>query len=520
MKYAVTAGQMRAHEQYVMETLGIDAILLMERAALFTAEIVKERTQKDSRVLIVCGTGNNGADGLALARILTEADYNADVLLLGADDKRSALNVKQQNMLFCGQLFRTLTDTKKSGREYAVIVDAILGIGCTRMLEGEIKEAVEWMNTQNAERIAMDIPTGICSDTGRMLGTAFRADVTATFGLPKQGLYLGDGKKCAGKVKYDSCGMVYPDFRQKMEQQKADKTFVLEKADVVPYLKRDSGGNKSSFGKIGVLAGSRDIAGAAQLAVEAAFRSGGGYVRLCTHENNKNAVLQAVPETVLSLYDDVAENISGQVDALLAFADVICCGPGIGMSEDAKQMLQALLYHITENKTLILDADALNLIAREQKLAEAYKNLPCNVILTPHVLEFSRLSGYSVEEIKNDRVRMARKYATENKVILVLKDAQTVVADSLGNICISEKGNDGMAVAGSGDVLAGVLAGICGQVKDPYMSACLGVYIHATAGDRAKKKLGAHSMMPSDMIYELKKCMKKLGKEANNHEAV
>nr|MBQ8252727.1 NAD(P)H-hydrate dehydratase [Lachnospiraceae bacterium] len=520
MKYAVTAGQMKAHENYIMETLGLDAILLMERAALFTAEVLNECAEKEDRVLVVCGTGNNGGDGLALARILTETGYEADVLLIGDENKRSALNIRQEKMLFCRQKFRTLTDTKKSGKEYSVIVDAILGIGCTRDLSGEIRETVEWMNAQNAYKIAMDIPTGICSDTGCVRGAAFAADITVTFGLPKQGLYLGDGKKYAGGLKYDSCGMVYPDFWQKMAEKKSDKTFVIEKTDVRRGLKRDSGGNKATFGKIGVIAGSKNIAGAAELAVEAAFRSGGGYVRLCTHENNKNSIMQTIPETVLQLYGDRTEDVAGQVDAVLAFADVICCGPGLGTSEIAKEILNTLLQRITADKTLILDADALNLIAREHEPAEVFASLECDIILTPHVLEFSRLSKLPVEEIKADKVEIARAYAKKHGVILVLKDAQTVIADSGGNVCISPRGNDGMAVAGSGDVLSGVLAGICGQSDDPYTAACLGVYIHGMAGDKAKKKLGAHSMMPTDMIRELKKCMKKLGKEANEHEAV
>ena len=518
----MTAAQMREHEQYVMETIGIDASVLMERAAMYAAKVISKRIEKEDRILIVCGVGNNGADGVALARILTEKGFEADVLALGNFEKYTPLRRKQEEILrevfgpkegisADRRISESLTDTKKRQREYAVIVDAILGIGTSRELSGEIKEAVEWMNTLPAMKIALDIPTGICADTGRVLGAAFRADITTTFGLRKQGLLLGEGKVYSGKIKYDSCGMVYPSMSGK-------DTFILNKNEVRTYIKRNPNGNKATFGKLSFFAGNKEIAGAAILNVSAAFRSGAGYVRLCTHEENKEAVLEAAPETVLDLYGAEEEmSMREKVKKTAGFAGVICAGSGIGTGESAVTIMNALAEEIagSEQKTLVLDADALNLLAGDAVLKETVFQGKGSLILTPHVLEFSRLSGLSVEEIKSDRVKAAREFACKNKCILVLKDAQTVVAGPDGRVCISVKGNDGMAVAGSGDVLAGVIAAMAGQMKDSYIAACSGVYIHAMAGDMAAEKLGEHSMLPTDMIHCLKKCMKKLGKEAD-----
>ncbi len=533
MEYIITAQQMRQIENHIMNTVGMDAVVLMERAALSAARVLKKMTDKESRILIVCGFGNNGADGLALARILFEKGYMPEVLLLGDEEKRSILCRRQEQILrmILGETQETyisssLTDTKARRGEYAVIVDAILGIGASRPLSGELLEAVEWMNGLQGRKLALDVPTGICSDTGRMLTSAFCADVTVTFGMKKQGLFLGRGKVCAGKVLLDSCGMNYPYMLQKQERNAEKQTFLLNQKSVSSYLKRDLNGNKSTFGKIGMISGSSQIAGAAILGVLGAFRSGGGYVRLCTHENNKESVLAAVPETVLDLYLEVTEAVQlrQKVKAMTDFADVILAGSGLGMSQQSEVLLTELLLWAgtddAERKPLIFDADALNLIAEKPEIKTLFEQRKTRVILTPHIMEFSRISGMDVQEIKKNRIETARSFAMKNNCILVLKDAQTVVADEMGNVFVSDQGNDGMAVAGSGDVLAGIIGGMCGQIKDPYISACVGVYIHGMAGDIAASKLGAHSMMPTDLINGLKKCMKKLGKEAEKHEAI
>ena len=517
MKYVVTAEQMREHERHIMDEIGIDDMILMERAACFAAKVIEKKIKIKERILIVCGPGNNGADGIAVARILAEKGYTPDVMFVGTPEKYTELRKKQEDILrkeldtaAAEQIYCNLSNTKNAGKEYSVIVDAILGIGTSRELSGDFKEAVEWMNQTPALKIALDIPTGVCSDTGRVLGAAFCADITATFGLRKQGLLLGEGKLCAGKICYDSCGMLYPTMLPK-------QTFLLDKKTIRKALKRNPNGNKSTFGKISFISGSETIAGAAVLNVFAAFRSGAGYVRLCTHKQNKESVLGAAPETVLDLYEKETESTLGEkVKKSVEFAHVICAGSGLGTENTSKEIVSHIANEIQrmDGKTLILDADALNLMAYDEGLKEKIYASNVSVILTPHVLEFSRLCGLSIEAIKADFVNVARRYAQENHCILVLKDAQTVIACEDGRVCISTKGNDGMAVAGSGDVLAGIIAAVAGQIKDPYMAACIGVYVHGLSGDMAAEKFGKHSMLPTDMIHCVKKCIKKLGKEA------
>lgn len=514
MEKIVTSDEMRRLENYVIEDMGIDPLLLMERAALFAASRVKKHSGK--KVLLVCGCGNNGADGMALARILTEEGYRTEVTLVGNTERRSVLNRKQEELLmnvsrkdFC---LHTLTDTKSRHLEYSVIVDGILGIGANRGLQGELAEAVEFMNRLSGYKIALDIPTGVNSDTGVVAGTAFKADETVTFGLKKTGLLLNEGRQYAGRVRVNSCGIVYPGM-----DGFACSAFTLGKKDVRSCLVRDPQGNKSTFGKIGILAGSKAIGGAPLLCTAAAYRCGGGYVRLCTHANHRETILKVLPETVISAAT------CREVEELVRFADVLCAGPGIGKDEFSRQLLHTLFMETEHTPgTIILDADALNLIAADDRLekelwAWAKK---VNVILTPHLLEFSRLSGLSVADIREKKINVARKYAHEKGCTLVLKDAQTVVADAKGNLFIYAKGNCGMAVAGSGDVLAGILSGLAGQIKDPYIAACCGVYIHGMSGNRAARQLGSHSMLPTDMIKKLQKCMKKLGKEAEENGTV
>lgn len=533
MERIVTAKEMRRLEAFVMDEVGIDAILLMERAALFAASRVKKRLAKAcagtfeekirKKILIVCGMGNNGADGLALARILAEDGYQPEVVLVGNREKRSDLNGKQEKLLkgILGENFtiNTLTDTKNRQTEYSVIVDAVLGIGGNRELQGEIARAVEFMNGLSGYKLAMDIPTGVNSDTGNVTGIAFRADETVTFGLKKAGLLLNEGKQYAGKVKVNSCGIYYPFM---VGQEATGQIFTFEEKDLKKYLVRSSQGNKSTFGKIGILAGSEKVGGAAILCARGAYRSGGGYLRLCTHVNNRDSILQCLPETVLDVYGngEDAEADKKRIQELLAFSRVLCAGPGMGKSDRAARMLGELLCHISgTGKTLILDADALNLISEQERLKSSLCN-DANLILTPHLLEFSRLCGLSVREIRENKIEVSRSYAREWGCTLVLKDARTVVADRHGNVFVNTTGNSGMAVAGSGDVLAGIIAGLQGQIKDPYIAACCGVYIHGMAGDITAKKMGAHSMLPTDFVENVKKCMKKLGKEAEENGTV
>lgn len=535
MKAVVTAKQMRMLEEYAMQKLEIPPIVLMERASCAVAKCILEKwnNQKEKktsktkgRILVLCGNGNNGADGYALARILYEAGCRVTTLDCLGNKRRSELNQFQRKILeklsqetdaikmFSFSLNENGTTFLK--HEYDVIVDAILGIGVNRPLSDELISLVTWANEQTGLKVALDQPTGIDTDTGSLLGAAFKADITVTFGAKKVGQLLKEGKLSCGIVLVDTCAMYYANDCDILQYPPVSlegemSQFELEHADLGLFLSRNPLGNKGSFGKIGIIAGSREIGGAAILCTRAAFAAGAGYIKLLTHENNRIPVLERVPEVVLSVFTDEGK---ADLTSLFSFSKVIVIGPGIGTQWQAKQRFMELLSlyeRLSEKerrkKPLVVDADALNMLSDDDDLSQSLFSLGLTVIMTPHLLEFSRLCKKTLSKITANRVQIAREYAMRHQVILVLKDAQTIIASPLGQVCINTTGNDGMAVAGSGDTLCGILASLLGLQKDPFLSACAGVYIHGAAGDIACKKKGAHGMLPSDLIDAMKEVL-------------
>lgn len=537
MELLVTAEKMREIEQSIIHEFGLPAVVLMERAALCALQELQGALQgmENPRILIACGMGNNGADGMALARMLVEKGYCVTLVTVGDADKRTELNALQyhcyQTLCNDGKALEITAAalgrvTKENPREYAIIVDAILGIGVSRPLAGGFAQLVELLNALAGYKIALDLPTGIHTDTGEAPGVYFSADETVCFGAVKTGVCISAGKTAAGRVVCDSCGMLYGgDLPGRQETAETGSVYAFDGAggsdhvsieagaqqtersviwsmtrqDLAPFLYRDANGNKGSFGKVGMIVGSRTVPGAALLSSAAAYRSGCGYIRILTHEANRDLVMERTPEAVLELYRQ-PEDACIVLDALAAFSDVVVAGCGMGTGDGAQTILMELLEKPL--KGLILDADALTILAGSEGLMERVKALPCPVILTPHMKEFERVSKIPMQETAKDRLRIAREFAAEYHVILVLKDAQTVVAAPDGRCMINRYGNDGMAVAGSGDVLCGIIASMVGQNRDQdvYNSVCAGVVLHAMAGDMAKDKLGAHSMLPTDII--------------------
>lgn len=509
MKELVSAHEMRLLEQHMMEEVGVPAVVLMERAALFTFEKLREvLDDKKGRILVACGMGNNGGDGLALARMLAQRNFFVTVVMIGKKEKRSELNalqeriyrsLSQKNQLPELSVEELITRTGTKELAYDVIVDAILGIGVSRSLSGEYAALVECLNQMDSFKLAMDVPTGIHADTGQLLGTCFMADMTTTYGRIKTGLLLGEGKLAAGEVAVDDCGM------SDMNWQSDSDCFAMDIEDLTRLVKRHPNGNKGSFGKIGMIVGSQAVPGAALLSVGAAFRSGAGYLQVCTHEDNRALLMEQNPETVLKLYADSVQ-IESYLGDMLRFADVASIGCGLGV-EVAKTVLETLVTEYYEQlkqiKALVLDADALTAIANSEMLKDSLGKLPCHVVLTPHMKEFERLSGIKITDVAENRIAIARSFAKQWHVTLVLKDAQTVVAAPDGMVMINTFGNDGMAVAGSGDVLCGVIAAMIGQTDCVFDAVCAGVTIHAMAGDMARLQSGRHGMLPQDMIRML-----------------
>lgn len=482
MKYLVTSNEMKRYDNNTIEKIGIPGMVLMERAALSVMEHVKGHGKT---VMVLAGVGNNGGDGLALARLLAEQGFEVDVWCVGDEAKASSQWKQQREIL---RNFPVTVSSKAPTKEYTILVDALFGVGLSREVTGVYAEAVERFNHMNGYKLALDVPSGLDADTGRVLGCAVRVDKTVTFGFGKRGLVMYPGCEYAGEMVTTDIGISENSF---FGEPPAMFYYDEPVKELLP--KRVAYGNKGSFGKVLLVAGSLNMAGAAVLAARAAYRAGAGMVKLITPKENRVIVQAALPEALLGSLEDLEES--------MYWADVIAIGPGIGQNEEAFRCLKTILEK--GSHPLLVDADGLNLLAGSKELNELLQNYENDVILTPHVGELSRLTGESIATLKEDLSTWAMRLAKQLKAIVVAKDARTFVCEESKSICVNIRGNSGMATAGSGDVLAGVLAGLWAQGMDAYDAACVGVYVHAVAGECAAETIGEHGLMAGDIIQKL-----------------
>ncbi len=497
MEYLVTAKEMKEYDRNTIEKIGIPAAVLMERAALSVWDLIRERMSDIAAraVTIVAGMGNNGADGLALARLLSCKGYPVVVYCAG-DPARASSEWRRQYSILQHYSVRCLdvgTDFKGiSGIASGILVDALFGVGLSRDVEGLQRSVVEAMNNCRAEvRIALDIPSGIDSDSGVVRGIAVEGiDYTVTFGFCKRGLRLYPGCRHCGVVILADIGIDQTAFLGQIPQMVC---FDTSDRELLPQ--RDPYGNKGTFGKVLLLAGSKNMAGAALLAAKSAYRTGAGMVRLITASENRVIVQESIPEVLLAEQTDLEES--------LQWCDVVAIGPGLGKSDTAKACLKAVLQN--SDKPLLIDADGLNLLAEEPDLPELLSQRKRPAILTPHVGELKRLLHESekTESFKILLHEKAKMLAHKLHTVVVAKDAVTCICAEDHPICVNASANSGMATAGSGDVLAGVIAGLLAQGLSPYEAACKGVRLHALAGGRAVKAHGEHGCMAGDIADHL-----------------
>ena len=371
----------------------------------------------------------------------------------------------------------------------------MFGVGLVRPIEGHYAEVIHEMNSARAKKIAVDIPSGVNGDTGLEMGIAFSADLTVTFGYRKRGLCFYPGRLYAGKIVTADIGIY---------EQEAVKASAccLEQEDLKLFPERDPGGNKGTFGKILFVAGSEGMCGAAYLSASAALHAGAGMVKIQTVEENRIPLQILLPEAMVCTRFDEESN-----EQLLSWCDILVIGPGLGTSGASREREQWFLTAAArEKKPLILDADGLNLLAMHPQWKEF---LGENVILTPHIGEMSRLCVRTISEIQGTIAQTAVDYAKETGTVCVLKDACTVITDGKGDLYLNLSGNSGMATAGSGDVLSGLLAGVlCMYLKTEehpsmVLKAALGVYLHGLCGDLAAAEKGKRSMLAGDIIEYL-----------------
>ena len=494
MQYIVTKKEMQAIDAYTMDKIGIPSAVLMERAALSVVEEIERLNVSHGRVLIVVEGGNNGGDGLAVGRILLERGYKVDIYYIGGFEKVSQGFQQQWSILHhMGVRFRKTIPNK----EYAVIVDGIFGVGLSREVQGVQKKAIEAMNHMDAIKIAIDIPSGIDATTGEVLGTAFYADYTVTFGLKKLGMFFLDGIDACGTVICKPIG-----FPAQAVAHVKPMIYAYDNSDLDKLPKRVNNSNKGTYGRVAVIAGSKNMSGAAFLCSKAAYSTGAGLVKIYTHESNRTILQSQLPEAVMMTYDDY-EGALACIEDALQWATVIVVGPGLGVDTVSERMLYELLMNA--EVPMVVDADALNILSNN---IELLRTSSVQIIMTPHMKEMSRLIQRPVEEIAKNRFAIAREFAKKMQVTLVLKDAKSIATNGGQQTYMNLAGNNGMSTGGSGDVLAGIIAGMLAGGLTLADAARMGTYVHCRAGDLAAEHKGNYAMLASDIISYIGEVMR------------
>jgi ADP-dependent NAD(P)H-hydrate dehydratase / NAD(P)H-hydrate epimerase len=483
-----SASQVRALDAFEIKNRNVPGYTLMTRAAEGALKILRARWPQAKRVAVVCGGGNNGGDGYVLARLAQAAGLDAMVLAATPPDSLTGdARRAQDDWLAAGGPAHPFAADALAGGD--IIVDALLGIGFKGPLRAETLAVIEAINSARRPVLALDIPSGIDADTGAMHGAAVRADLTLCFVAFKSGLFLGAGPDHAGVVLLDDLGVVAPirpEFAPLM--RRIDES---EIAASLPRRARES--HKGTSGRVLIVGGGAGMPGALRLAGEAALRVGAGLVTVAGAPENLAAVTGTRPELI---YLPTAEDAG--LEAALRAADVLAIGPGLGTGHRAGRAWNEALR--TATTPAVVDADALNLLAREPA------KLPADWIITPHPGEAGRLLGTDARAIQADRLGAVRELHARYGAIAVLKGAGTLVACGAGEalqLHICERGNPGMATAGMGDVLTGVIAGLRAQMSDSGQAARVGVLVHALAGDSAAQG-GQRGLIASDVIAELR----------------
>ena len=498
----LTAEQMRIVEARSVE-LGMNWLRLMENAGSAAAHIIRENYALDSKkVVIVCGKGNNGGDGYVIARKFIENNAQLRVISVGTPSTPSAnemlskafqLNIRPIDFESYQELCCQYIENAD------IVIDAVFGIGFKGEPSGVYKTVIESINRSFGQRIAIDVPSGMCSDGGAVSSCCVRADLTVTFGAYKPCHLLYPTTELCGKVVVASIGM--PDAA--FDGVEPIMQVVEESAVAAALPVRSIGAHKGDSGTAGLLCGAKGYAGAAVLAGKAAVKSGAGIVNMIIPDEIYNIVGTSLPEAVCTVLDntpsgDVSTVVTERVINTLDGCTAGLIGCGLGQSNQAKHTVHEIMKNCSI--PLVLDADGINILSDSIECIRKYTN---DVVITPHPKEASRLLKISVEDIQNDRLAAAKALAEKTNAVSVLKGAKTIIALPDGAVYIVTDGNPGMATAGTGDMLAGMIVAFMAQGMSAADSAISAVKIHALSGDIAVRETSVLSLTPSDMINTL-----------------
>ncbi len=523
----VTAAEMRQIDSDTIERIGIPGIVLMETAGNAIVRSIQRHYPDCRRISIFVGKGNNGGDGLVIARQLAHAGCDVHIFLVSpaesfTGDAATNLQIAQNLGLPMEEITapvetisRAQTTAPHTVAQWTLFVDAIFGTGLRRPVVGKIATVIDWMNRLPVPTVAVDLPSGLDADTGKPLGACVRADRTVTIGLPKRGLLLHPGAEFAGKLEIADIG--FP--KSVIDAQNIGVNWTTAQAATQWLPPRPDASHKGSYGRVLVVAGSTGMTGAAALASEAALRIGAGIVTLAIPKS-LNPILEMKLSEVMTL--PLPETAAGSLAAaaaepILEFADktksVMAIGPGLSQHPETVALVHRLV-HAKSGFSMIIDADGLNALNQtitpstgaRGPVPRARSNT--DIVLTPHPGEMARLIGTTIPQIEADRLGTAQKFSQEWGVTLLLKGAPTVTACTDRSLWINSTGNPGMATAGMGDVLTGIIAGLMAQGLSGERAAGLGCYLHGLAGDIAAESFGMHGLTAGDVLNAVPQAIK------------
>ncbi len=500
----VTAAEMQDIDRRAIEEFGIPGIVLMENAGCGAADAIEIFAEESDieRILVIAGKGNNGGDGFVVARHLVNRGYDCSICLcaeassVGGDAKVN-LEAARKMGIEVFELGDDIAVLDGLFDEAELIVDALLGTGLVKEVSGPYAEIIERINFSDLPVAALDIPSGLDCSTGRPLGIAVEADMTVTFCLPKIGTVIHPGADYVGELLVADIGAPY-----QLLEDSSLKTEIVTSEEMagILFLPREAESHKGSYGHVLLLAGSTGKTGAAVLAAQSALRSGSGLVTAAVpaslnsvlEEKLTEVMTEPLPEKEAGIFSLEALD---KACSLLEGKSALVLGPGLGRSPATGEFICKLVSKL--KVPTVIDADGLWHLAEKKELL---KEASVPLILTPHPGEMAHLTGMSVQKVQEDRIGVARKFAEEHGCIVVLKGAGTVTATPEGEVYLNISGNPGMATAGTGDVLCGMIGSFLGQGLDPLEAAIAAVWLHGTAGDAAVEKKGEAGLIATDII--------------------
>lgn len=484
----------KAIDKYTIDEIGISSLVLMENAA---NEVANKIISLGDRFIIFCGNGNNGGDGLVIARKLILEDKDVCIVIVSKNERYSEDFIVNMNIL------KKLTNNfiyikgvedinflKEVSNNYKIAVDCIFGVGLNRVLEDFYIGLINYINKKWDLIVSVDVPSGLNSDSGEIMGTSIVANTTYTFEVIKKGFIEYKALKYLGNVEVLKIGI--PDYVKKIN---SEKVYILNKEDYRKLLKkREVYGHKGKYGRVAILAGSKGYTGAAYISTEACVKAGAGLTTLVTTKYVQDSLSSKLVEAMTT-------NIEEWDDLITLFkkTNVIAIGPGIDKESQYKDVFIELVKY--KDKEFVIDAGAFNIIKNNMEIINEIKE---RAIFTPHPAEMARLIDNTVEYVEENRIDVAKQFAKENNVIVLLKGYNTIITDG-DNVYINSTGNSKMASGGMGDCLTGIISALLAQGHSPINSALVGAYVHGLAGEIASEE--KYSVVVSDVIENISKAM-------------